>query len=140
MARGWGRLALRIVLTIALALLLGMGVQAVALRDPLGGAVEGARLLVFFQDVGVVAWVLGLVVLTAARGSVGRAGVVLLAVAGVAVNALVILIVGSLQGGDDVALFEWYGLLAGLPFLVAVAVVVRLWPPRQDPRPLPPAA
>lgn len=113
------RLVLDVVLTIGIALLLLGGWFSILG----GGFAEGVRVLFNFMDVGLVVWlVLLIIVIVRARGlSPGRAYVLLLI--GAVVNAVVVLIVGFVQGGWG-PLLVMFAIEAGIACLIAAAVVL----------------
>jgi hypothetical protein len=113
----------QVLLVVLVALLLGALWQWFLTGDLTSGFVEGARLLFFFMDVGLVIWLVVLIVLTVRRRALPGVGVTLVAaVIGVVVNAIVVLIVGFIQGGWA-PLFVLFAIQAGTVFLVAVLVV-----------------
>lgn len=113
----------QVVLVVVVALLLGALWQWVLTGDLASGTIEGARLLFFFMDVGLVIWLVLLIVLAVRRRTLPGIGVTLLAaVVGVAVNAIVVLVVGFVQGGWA-ARFVLFAIEAGIAFLVAVLIV-----------------
>jgi hypothetical protein len=113
----------QVLLVTFVALLIGALWQWGMTGDLASGAVEGARLLFFFMDVGLAIWVVVLIVLTVRRRALPGVGVTLLAaVVGVAVNALVVVVVGFIQGGWA-PLFVLFAIEAGIAFLIAVLVV-----------------
>lgn len=125
-----GRLILALVAEVALvlgvAVLLGALWQWFLTGDPAAALPEGARLLFFFMDVGLVVWVVALVVLALRRRTLpGLGATVLWAFIGVVVNAIVVLVVGLVQGGWA-ALFVLFALEAGIAFLLAVLLVAPL--------------
>jgi hypothetical protein len=127
------------VLVLAL-LLLGLWLRVSGQQAP-GFTGEAQRLLFLFMDIGLGVWVVALVVAAIRRrGMPGVVFTLLAAVAGVALNALTVLVVGSVQG-SDVGLFLGYAIEAGVAFLLATLVVApiihRLVKP---PRPVPPPA
>lgn len=116
-------LVVEVLLVVAVALLLSALWQWFLTGDLGSAALEGARLLFFFMDVGLAAWVVVLVVLAVRRRALPGVGPTLLgAFAAVVLNALVVLIVGLVQGGWA-ALYVMFALTAGLAFLVAVLIV-----------------
>jgi hypothetical protein len=123
MSRALLALVAEVLLVVAVALLLGALWQWFLTGDLVSGFIEGARLLFFFMDVGLAIWIVLLAILTVRRRSLPGIGVTLLvAVAGVVVNAIVVLIVGFVQGGGA----PWYVMFAvqaGIAFLIAVLVV-----------------
>lgn len=125
-----GRLILALVAEVALvlgvAVLLGALWQWFLTADLAAALPEGARLLFFFMDVGLVVWAVALVVLGVRRKTLPGLGTTLLwAFIGVVVNAIVVLVVGLVQGGWA-ALFVLFALEAGIAFLLAVLVVTPL--------------
>lgn len=116
-------LVAEVVLVIVVALLLGALWQWFLVGDLATGLVEGARLLFLFMDVGLVAWLVVLIVLTVrGRALPGIGPTLLAAVAAVVLNAIVVLIVGLAQGGWA-PLFVLFAIEAGIAFLIAVLVV-----------------
>lgn len=123
MARIVVALVVEVVLAIVVALLLGTLWQWFLGGDLVAALGEGARLLFLFMDVGLVVWVVILVVLAVRRRRLPGAGETLLAaLLGVAVNAVVVIVVGFVQGGWA-PLFVLFAITAGFAFLVAVLVV-----------------
>jgi hypothetical protein len=125
-----GRLALAlvslIVLVLAVAVLLGALWQWFLSGDLSAALPEGVRLLFFFMDIGLAIWVVALIVLAVRRRSLPGFGATLLwALIGVVVNAIVVLIVGFVQGGWA-ALFVLFAIEAGIAFLLAVLLVTPL--------------
>jgi hypothetical protein len=119
------RLVLDVVLTIAIALLLLGGWFSILG----GGFAEGVRVLFNFMDVGLALWLV-LMIIAIVRGSrqartpvlsAGRAYLLLLI--GVVLNALVVLIVGFVQGGWG-PLLVMFAIEAGIACLIAAAVVL----------------
>lgn len=109
-------------LAITVALLLSALWQWFLTGDLASGFAEGARLLFFFMDVGLAIWVVVLVILTVRRRALPGVGVTLLvAAAAVAVNAIVVLIVGFAQGGWA-PLYVMFAIAAGIAFLIAVLI------------------
>lgn len=116
-------LIVEVMLVLAVALLLGALWQWFLTGDLASGFGEGARLLFLFMDVGLAVWVIALIVLTARGRRLPGIGITLaLAVVGVVVNAIVVLIVGFVQGGWA-PLYVLFAITAGIAFLVAVLVV-----------------
>jgi hypothetical protein len=112
-----------VLLVVMVALLIGALWQWLLTGDLASGFVEGARLLFFFMDVGLVLWVVVLVILLVRRRALPGVGVTLaVAAVGVAVNAIVVLIVGFAQGGWA-PLYVLFALQAGIAFLIAVLLV-----------------
>jgi hypothetical protein len=125
MTRGRTFVALgaEVALTLGVAVLLGAVWQWFLTGDLTAALPEGAWLLFFFMDVGLVIWVGALVVVAVRRRSLPGVGITFLwALVGVGVNAVVVLVVGLLQGGWA-ALFVLFALEAGVAFLVAVLIV-----------------
>lgn len=123
MARPVLALVVEVLLVILVALLLGALWQGLLVGDLAEGLVEGARLLFFFMDVGLAIWVVVLIVLAVRRRALPGIGVTLLAaLVGVVVNAIVVLIVGLVQGGWA-PLFVLFAIEAGIAFLIAVLIV-----------------
>ena len=129
-------LVLQVLLAIVVALLAGSVWQGIVGGTP----AEAARRLFFFMDIGLGAWTAILVVLAVRRRVLPGIGVTLLAaVAGVVLNALTVLAVGTVQG-EGVLLFLGYAIEAGIAFLVAVLITApiihrlfgaRVKPPRE---------
>jgi hypothetical protein len=116
-------LIVEVLLVVVVALLLGTAWQWFLTGDLASAVGEGARLLFFFMDVGLAIWLVALIVLTVRRRALPGIGVTLLAaIVGVIVNAVVVLIVGLVQGGWA-ALFVLFAIEAGIAFLIAVLVV-----------------
>lgn len=116
------KVALRLVVAIAVALLL-LGLWQWFLGGDLpGGFAEAARLLFLFMDVGLVVW-LALLVVGAVRGW-GRGRAFLAAVVGVVANLLTVVVVGFVQGGAAPWAFILFAVEAGAAFLVGAAVAV----------------
>jgi hypothetical protein len=112
-----------VLLVIVVALFIGALWQWLLTGDLASGFVEGARLLFFFMDVGLVLWVVMLVILLVRRRILPGVGVTLaVAAGGVAVNAIVVLIVGFAQGGWA-PLYVLFAIQAGIAFLIAVLLV-----------------
>ena len=111
------RLALDVVLTIAVALLL--------LSLWVSSAGEGVRVLFNFMDVGLAIWLVLLIVSAARSKAVSARRTYVLLVIGAAVNLLVVITVGFIQGGwaPQLVLFA---IQAGIACLVAAAIVVPL--------------
>ena len=111
-------LVAQVVLAVLVSLLVGALWQAIVGGTP----AEAARRLFFFMDIGLGVWAVTLIVLTVRRRALPGVGVILLAaLAGVVLNALVVLVVGTVQG-EGVATFVGYALEAGLVFLLAVLI------------------
>lgn len=116
-------LVAEVAVTLLVALLLGAAWQWFLTGELATAAPEGARLLFFFMDVGLAIWLVALVVLAVRRRTLPGVGATLLwALVGVVVNAIVVLVVGFVQGGWA-ALFVLFAIEAGVAFLVAVLVV-----------------
>lgn len=131
-------LVAEIALVLGVAVLLGAAWQWFLTGDLTSALSEGARLLFFFMDVGLVVWVAALIVLAVRGRALPGIGMTLLwAFIGVAVNAVVVLIVGLVQGGWG-AFFLVFALEAGVAFLIAVLVVAPIV--RRVARPEVPAA
>ena len=118
------RLILDVVLTIAVALLLLGGWFSILG----GGFPEGFRVLVNFMDVGLALWmVLQIIVIVLgarqARSPVLSPARAYLLLIGTVVNALVVLIVGFVQGGWAPVLVL-FAIEAGLACLIAAAIVL----------------
>jgi hypothetical protein len=123
MSRPLFALIAEVLLVVVVALFVGALWQWMLTGDLASGFVEGARLLFFFMDVGLVLWVVVLVVLTVRRRALPGIGVTLLVAAvGVAINAIVVLIVGFAQGGWA-PLYVLFAVQAGIAFLLAVLLV-----------------
>jgi hypothetical protein len=123
MTRAIAAFIVEVLFVIAVTLLLGALWQWFLTGDLASGFVEGARLLFLFMDVGLAIWVVVLIILTVRRRSLPGIGVTLLvAVCGVAVNAIVVLIVGFVQGGWA-PLYVLFAIQAGIAFLIAVLIV-----------------
>jgi hypothetical protein len=123
MSRPLFALIAEVLLVVVVALFVGALWQWLLTGDLASGFVEGARLLFFFMDVGLVLWVVVLVVLTVRRRALPGIGVTLLVAAvGVAINAIVVLIVGFAQGGWA-PLYVLFAVQAGIAFLLAVLLV-----------------
>ena len=103
---------LHLVIAVAIALLL--------LALWLGDAAEAARRLFLFMDIGLGVWLL-LLIVSAVRGWGPRA-VMVSAVAGVVANLLTVLVVGFVQQGGVAGEFLFFGLTAGIAFLVGAGV------------------
>jgi len=109
---------LHLVIAIVVALVLLTAWQWF-LGGDLGAAFgEAARLLFLFMDIGLGVWLVLLIV----RAVRGRPGVLASAVAGVVLNLLTVLVVGFVQQGAVAWAFLFFGLTAGLAFLVGAAV------------------
>ena len=123
MARTVIALIAQALLVTFVALLLGALWQWFLTGDLGSGFVEGARLLFFFMDVGLAIWLVVLIVLTVRRRALPGVGVTLLVAAiGVAINAVVVLVVGFIQGGWGPG-FVLFAIEAGIAFLIAVLIV-----------------
>lgn len=127
-----------VLFVILVALLLGALWQWFLAGDLASGVVEGARLLFFFMDVGLAIWLVVLIVLTIRGRSLPGIGVTLLvAFVAVVINAIVVLIVGFVQGGWG-PLYVLFAIEAGIAFLIAVLIVApiirRLIRPASTPR------
>jgi hypothetical protein len=123
MSRQVFALIAEVLLVIVVALFIGALWQWLLTGDLASGFVEGARLLFFFMDVGLVLWVVMLVILLVRRRILPGVGVTLaVAAGGVAVNAIVVLIVGFAQGGWA-PLYVLLAIQAGIAFLIAVLLV-----------------
>lgn len=123
MARTVAALVVEIILVILVALGVGTLLQWMLGAGALApAAAESARLLFFFMDIGLAVWVVILIVLVVRRRALPAVGATLLAaVAGVALNALTVLVVSLVQGAGT-AEFLSYALAAGAAFLIAVLV------------------
>lgn len=116
-------LIVEVLLVLLVALLIGAAWQSVLAGDIAAGVVEGARLLFLFMDVGLVAWLVVLIVLIVRRREPPGVGLTLaIAVAAVVLNAIVVLIVGFVQGGWA-PLYVLFAIEAGIAFLIAVLIV-----------------
>lgn len=123
MARTVLALVTEVLFVILVALLLGALWQWFLTGDLASGVVEGARLLFLFMDVGLAIWLVVLIVLIVRRREFPGIGVTLVAaIAGVVVNAIVVLIVGFIQGGWA-PLYVVFAIEAGIAFLIAVLIV-----------------
>jgi hypothetical protein len=111
-----------VLLVVVVALLVSALWQWFLTGELASGFIEGARLLFLFMDVGLAIWVVVLIILTVRRRALPGIGVTLLgAVAGVVVNAVVVLIVGFVQGGWA-PLYVLFAIEAGIAFLIAVLI------------------
>ncbi|GHF20861.1 hypothetical protein [Pseudolysinimonas yzui] len=123
MARTIVALIVEVLLVILVALLLGALWQWFLTGDLAAGVAEGARLLFLFMDVGLAIWLIVLIVLAARRRALPGVGVTLLvALVAVVLNAIVVLIVGFVQGGWG-PLLVLFAIEAGIAFLIAVLIV-----------------
>lgn len=123
MARPIVALIAEVLLVVVVALLLGTSLQWFLTGDLPSAVVEGARLLFLFMDVGLVVWLVVLVVMVVRRRTLPGIGVTLLAAIGaVVLNAIVVLIVGLVQG-RWAPLYVLFAIEAGIAFLIAVLVV-----------------
>lgn len=119
------RLILDVVLTIAVALLLLGGWFSILG----GGFPEGFRVLFNFMDVGLALWLVLQVIVIVLRSRQARSPVLsparayLLLLIGAVVNALVVLVVGFVQGGWA-PLLVLFAIEAGLACLIAAALVL----------------
>lgn len=119
------RLILDVVLTIAVALLLLGGWFSILG----GGFPEGFRVLVNFMDVGLALWLVLQVIVIVVGARQARSPVLsparayLLLLIGTVVNALVVLVVGFVQGGWAPVLVL-FAIEAGLACLIAAAIVL----------------
>lgn len=114
--------AAEVVLALIIAVLLGAAWQWFLTGELAAATGEALRLLFFFMDVGLAVWVIALIVLTVRRRRLPGMGETLVwALVGVAVNAVVVLVVGLVQGGWA-ALFVLFAIEAGVAFLVAVLI------------------
>lgn len=123
MSRPAVRLILDVVGTFLLALAFLTGWFLLISDD---GVTEGLRVLINFMDVGLAIWIVLLIVFGVRQRTVGgvRAGsVYLFLLVGVVLNAIVVLVVGFVQGGWG-PLLVLFAVQAGLACLVAAAVVV----------------
>lgn len=120
-----GRIAAELLGTVAIALVLLGIVESLRAGDVAAGAVEGARLLFLFMDIGLGVWLVALVVAAVAtRGRrFGVAGTLVAALVGALANLATVTVVGIVQQGWAPA-FIGYAIEAGLAFLVAAAVAV----------------
>lgn len=120
MRRAVIRLVLNVVGTVAVALGL-LTLWFTLISDD--GVGEGLRVLVNFMDVGLALWVvLAVVVLVRAKQLSGPRTYLLLVI-GVVVNAVVVLVVGFVQGGWG-PLLVLFAIQAGIACLVAAAGVI----------------
>lgn len=116
-------LVAQIVLTLGVALLLSAAGQWLLAGDLASALSDSPRLLFVFMGVGLAIWIVALVVLAVRRRAVPGVGITLLwAFIGTVVNAVVVLVVGVLEGGWG-ALMVLFAIEAGIAFLVAVLVV-----------------
>jgi hypothetical protein len=118
------RPVLDVVLTVAVALA-GLIIWQVLVG---GGPAEGVRVLFNFMDVGLILWAILLVVLSVrarARGGVTAGRVFLVLLIATVVNAIVVLVVGFVQGGWG-PLLVLFAIQAGIACLLAGAVVIPL--------------
>lgn len=123
MARTVLALITEVLLVVLVALLLGASWQWFLSGDLASAVAEGARLLFFFMDVGLVIWLVVLIVLTVRGRALPGIGMTLLAaIGGVVLNAIVVLVVGFVQGGWA-PLYVLFAIEAGIAFLIAVLVV-----------------
>ncbi|MGB3911496.1 MAG: hypothetical protein WBL06_13575 [Pseudolysinimonas sp.] len=123
MSRAIVALIAEVLLVVVVALLLGTVWQWFLTADLTSAIAEGARLLFLFMDVGLALWLVALIVLVVRRRSLPGIGATLLAaLVGVVINAIVVLIVGLVQGGWNAFLVP-FAIEAGIAFLVAVFVV-----------------
>lgn len=119
------RLILDVVLTIAVALLLLGGWFSILG----GGFPEGFRVLVNFMDVGLALWLVLQIIVIVLGARQARSPVLsparayLLLLIGTVVNALVVLVVGFVQGGWAPVLVL-FAIEAGLACLIAAAIVL----------------
>lgn len=123
MARTIVALVVEVLVVLLVALLLGAFWQWFLTGDLASGVGEAVRLLFLFMDVGLAVWVVALIVITARSRALPGVGVTLVAaIAGVVINAVVVLIVGFVQGGWA-PLYVLFAISAGTAFLVAVLIV-----------------
>jgi hypothetical protein len=123
MARTVVALITEVLLVILVSLLLGALWQWFLVGELAAGFVEGSRLLFLFMYVGLAIWFIVLIVLTVRRRALPGIGVTLLvAFIAVALNAIVVLIVGFVQGGWG-PLLVLFAIEAGIAFLIAVLIV-----------------
>jgi hypothetical protein len=116
-------LIVEVLLVVLVALLLSALWQWFLAGDLASGVVEGARLLFLFMDVGLAVWVVVLIVMTVRRRALPGIGETLLAaIVGVVLNAIVVLIVGFVQGGWAL-LYVMFAISAGVALLIAVLIV-----------------
>jgi hypothetical protein len=121
------RLILDVLLTSVVALVL-LGLWQLFLgTTPSDAPVEALRLLFLFMDVGLIVWVAVLVigVVRGRRNGTGPGVALTLvwALVGTVVNAIVVTIVGFVQGGWA-ALLVLFAIEAGIATLLAAAIVV----------------
>lgn len=127
MSRPVLRLLLDVVLTIVLALILLTLWQAFLGSTFSDAPLEAVRLLFQFMDVGLVIWVV-LVIVAVVRGrrtgtGPGAALTFVFALVGVILNAIVVTIVGFVQGGWA-ALLVLFAVEAGIATLISAAIVI----------------
>jgi hypothetical protein len=126
---------LAVVLLIAL-LLLGTWLRLSA-QEPVVVTGEAPRLLFFFMDIGLAVWTVILIVLAVRRRALPGIGATLLAaVVGVALNALTVFVVGTIQGESFLASAFEAGIAFLLAVLIAAPIIHRLFrgrvkPPRE---------
>lgn len=119
MARVVLALLVQIVVVLLLALVLLGAWLRLSGQEPAIVTGEAPRLLFFFMDIGLGVWLVALIVLLVLRRVLPGVGATLLAaVAGVALNALTVFVVGLIQGQSYLA----YAIEAGVAFLMAVLV------------------
>jgi hypothetical protein len=119
------RLVLLVVFTIVFALVLLTGWQAFLGTSLPDAAAEAARLLFLFMDVGLLAWVILLIIAVARKRPPSPGAVLGFAAIGVAVNLVVVTVVGFIQGGWA-PLFVLFAVEAGIATLVAVLLALGL--------------
>lgn len=116
------RVVARLAIAIAVSLVLLTLWQWLLAGDLGAGFGEAVRLLFFFMDVGLAAWLVLLIVGAVRRW--GRGLAFLSALIGVAVNLLTVIVVGFIQGGAAPWAFMLFAVEAGAAFLVGAAVAV----------------
>jgi hypothetical protein len=119
MARSIVALAVQTAVVVLLALVLLAAWLRLSGLEPSVVIGEAPRLLFLFMDIGLGVWLVALIVLAVRRRALPGVGATLLAaVAGVALNALTVFVVGLVQGQNHLA----YAIEAGVAFLIAVLV------------------
>ena len=119
MARSFVALAVQTAVVVLLALVLLAAWLRLSGLEPSVVIGEAPRLLFLFMDIGLGVWLVALIVLAVRRRALPGVGATLLAaVAGVALNALTVFVVGLVQGQNHLA----YAIEAGVAFLIAVLV------------------
>lgn len=115
---------LLMLLTTAIAYLLLAGLQLILTGDIAEALSSAATMLFQFMDVGLVAFLIVLI-LFARWGWFGFGRVVLAALLCTVVNAIVVLVVGLIQGGWG-ALMVLFAIEAGVAVLLAVLIAAPL--------------